>query len=156
MFQDGKVEIVTVNPGEESKWVDPATFEKYLKQFQSWDWIYGDTPKFTIPMEADDGTALCLHCEKGRITKLEQTGGPVTDAPLLKKLSSAITGKKPTSQWVEKLNAVLVGKKLTFMEIHRALMKVEMELNAESEGPTDPYEQASQIIDRLRGMATCF
>lgn len=148
--------MVTVNPGEEGNWVDAETFERNFANFQSWDWVYGDTPKFTIPMEADDGTSLCLHCEKGRITKLEQTGGPITDTSLLQRFSSAITGKQPTSPWVDKLNEALVGKKLQFLEIHEALMEVEMELSAKSDGLKDPYEHASQIIDRLRGMATCF
>ncbi|VDL60725.1 unnamed protein product [Hymenolepis diminuta] len=154
--RDGQVELVTVNPGEEGNWVDAGTFERNLTNFQSWDWVYGDTPKFTIPMEADDGTVLCLHCEKGRIAKLEQTGGPIIDTSLLQRFSSAITGKQPTSPWVDKLNEALVGKKLQFMEIHEALMEVETELSAKSDGLKDPYEHVSQIIDRLRGMATCF
>ncbi|VDN97077.1 unnamed protein product [Rodentolepis nana] len=153
---DSLVELVTVNPGEEGKWVNPEAFEKNLTKFKSWDWVYGDTPTFTIPMETDDGTALCLHCAKGRITKVEQTGGPVSDVPLLQRLSSAITGKQPTSPWVDKLNEALVGRKLEFKEIHKALLDIEMKLSAESGGPKDPYDHVSQIIDRLRGMATCF
>ncbi|KAM7541650.1 hypothetical protein Aperf_G00000033773 [Anoplocephala perfoliata] len=151
----GNVELVTVNPGEEGKWVEAEAFANALSKLQSWDWVYGDAPKFTIPLETDDGIELRLHCDRGRIVKLEQTGGGVTQVSLLQRFSSAITGKPPTNPWVDKLDKALVGKLLKFEDIHEALLEVEMELGAGSDEPTDSFENASPIIDRLRAMATC-
>ncbi|VDM20126.1 unnamed protein product, partial [Hydatigera taeniaeformis] len=153
-----KVELVTVNAGEECKWVNAKDFEANLTTFQSWDWIYGSSPKFSIPMETDSGTQICLECEKGRIRKIEQGGILVTPTPLLQRISSAITGKPVVNPWISRLNEALTGKPLTFEAIHTALLEFEMSNNIGSETNdfANPFDTCSQIIDRLRAMATCF
>lgn len=145
-----------MTPGEEGKWVEAEAFDNALSKFQSWEWIYGDTPMFIIPIETDDGTKLRLHCDRGRITKLEHTGGVVAHTPLLQRIPSALTSKPPINLWMDKLNKALAGKLLKFEDIHEALLEVEVELSAGSDGPTDAFKNASPIIDRLRAMATCF
>ncbi|KAL5965824.1 Lipoyltransferase 1 mitochondrial [Taenia solium] len=153
-----KVELVTVNAGEECEWVNAKDFEANLTTFQSWDWIYGSSPQFSIHMETDSGTQLCLDCEKGRIKKLQQVGISVTPTPLLQRIASAITGKSAANPWLDKLNEALTGKPLSFEAIHSTLLEFEMSNSADDEafGSADPFDDCSQIIDRLRAMATCF
>ena len=149
------MEVVFVNPGEEVDWVNPKDFEANLANFQSWDWIYGASPKFSVPLEMDDGTLLRLECEKGRVKELEQIGGSATPAPLLQRISSVITGKPATDPWFDKLNEALVGKPLSFDAIYNALLEFEMSTTNNTDGPVDSFDGHSQVVDRLRAMATC-
>ncbi|KAL5111827.1 Lipoyltransferase 1 mitochondrial [Taenia crassiceps] len=153
-----KVEFVTVNTGEESEWVNAKDFAANLTTFQSWDWIYGSSPKFSIPMETDSGAQLCLDCEKGRVKKVRQVGILEAPTPLLQRISSAITGRSVTDPWLYKLSEALTGKPLSFEAIHSALLEFEMSniAGSEANGSADPFNYRSQIIDRLRAMATCF
>ncbi|CDS40744.1 Lipoyltransferase 1 mitochondrial [Echinococcus multilocularis] len=154
---DEKAELITVNAGEECEWVNAKDFEANLTTFQSWDWIYGSSPKFSIPMETDSGTLLCLDCEKGRIKRLKQVKILVAST-LLQRISSAIIGQSAVNHWLDKLNEALVGKRLSFEAIHNTLLEFEMSNSTSSEanGSADPFNNFSQIIDRLRAMATCF
>lgn len=109
-------------------------------------------------METDSGTQLCLDCEKGRIKRLQQVGILAAPIPLLQRISSTITGKSVVNPWLEKLNEALTGKLLSFEAIYSALLEFEMSNSAVSEanGSANPFDDRSQIIDRLRAMATCF
>lgn len=148
--------MITINPGEEVNWVNPKEFETNLAKFQSWDWIYGASPKFAIPLEMDDGALLRLECEKGRVARLEQIGGLFPPVPLLQRISSTIAGKSVTCSQLDKLNGVLSGKPLTFDAIFKAVLEFEMSFTYNVDGSTDPFNGHSQVIDRLRALATCF
>uniref|UniRef100_A0A5K3ESJ2 BPL/LPL catalytic domain-containing protein n=1 Tax=Mesocestoides corti TaxID=53468 RepID=A0A5K3ESJ2_MESCO len=156
--RDGEAEVVTVNAGEEGNWISRKDFEANLATFQSWDWIYGGSPKFSIPMETEDGTVLRLNCEKGRVVSLVRDGGATSPIPLLQRISSALSRKPSSDAWLEKLNEALAGKPLCFEALHNALLDFEVSVSSATGGddPEDPFGPKAQIIDRLRAMATCF
>lgn len=145
-----------MNPGEESKWLDGYAFEATLAQLQSWDWIYGNSPKFSVPMETDDGTVLRLDCERGRVAALVQEraafGTPVS---LLQRITATVTGNTPPDPWLQKLNDAIKGSPLAFAAINKALTQFQMSPDVEGD-PMDPFDRRSMIIDRIRAMATCF
>jgi len=48
-----------------------TAFSTSLLELQSWEWVYGWTPKFTTVLHVD-GRAIDVTVEKGRITNVDE------------------------------------------------------------------------------------
>ncbi|VDN10351.1 unnamed protein product [Dibothriocephalus latus] len=86
--------VINVSPGDEERWVDGAEFAKNLETFSSWEWVFGASPKFTIPLQLA-GAHRTIHvlCQKGRFAGFQEQGDGV-DAALsswLQQLAHALS-----------------------------------------------------------------
>uniref|UniRef100_A0A183SDM0 BPL/LPL catalytic domain-containing protein n=2 Tax=Schistocephalus solidus TaxID=70667 RepID=A0A183SDM0_SCHSO len=86
--------VIYVNPGDEARWVDGAEFAKNLQTFSSWEWVFGTSPKFTIPLRIAADRTIHVQCQKGRFVGFQEEETDVSDAALsswLRQLAHALS-----------------------------------------------------------------